>query len=176
VVHPQAGDHLEDIEALLAGQESVGHRRQRAQLHTAGGQPHPVRGHPVDLGDEHPDHRRARGGLHPEQLLHTEAVDELIEQRRDVVHPGDEGRPLRPRPELGVLLDAGVQVADHGPGVGDRLPVELQHQSQHAMGRGVLRAHIDDQALVVEVRAAEHRVPVAAGDVVDPSLGGLAGR
>src|ERR1700704_6524151 len=38
VVHPKAGDHLEDVEDQFAVAEPEGHHGQRADLHAAGGQ------------------------------------------------------------------------------------------------------------------------------------------
>jgi hypothetical protein len=61
--------------------------------------------------------------------------------------------------------------------VGDRLPLELQDESEHAVGGRVLRAHVEHEPLFGDrVAAAEHGVPVAAGDRVYPALRGLAGR
>ena len=62
---------------------------------------------------------------------------------------------LRPGAVLHVLLDAGVQVADAAAGLGDRLALELEDQPEHAVGRRVLRTHVDDDALL-DVR---RRVP-----------------
>src|ERR1700733_15341378 len=50
---------------------------------------------------------RARG--HAEQLLDAEAVGRLVEERRQVIGPGQERDALGPGAELGVLLDPGVQ-------------------------------------------------------------------
>ena len=69
-------------------------------------------------------------------------------ERREVVHPGAERHALHPGAELHVLLDAGVQVADAAAGLGHRLALELEDQPQHAVGRRVLRAHVDDDPLV----------------------------
>ena len=63
---------------------------------------------------------------------------------------------------LARLLHAGVQVPDDGLGAQHRLAVELEHEAQHAVGRGVLRAHVDDHRLVV----AALEVDVAGVDVV----------
>ena len=106
-------------------------------------------------------------------------VGRLVEERRQVVHAGDERRALHPGAELHVLLDAGVQVADAAPGLGDRLALDLEDQPQHAVGRGVLRTHVDDDALldaltVVGRQALDDLVPVAAADGEDLALGGLA--
>ena len=61
-----------------------------------------------------------------EQLLHGQAVGHLVEDRGDVVGAGHEGHALGPGAVLHVLLDARVEVADAGPGLGHRLAVELE--------------------------------------------------
>ena len=40
-----------------------------------------------------------------------------------------------------------MQVADPAAGLGDGLALDLQDQPQHAVGGGVLRAHVDHDAL-----------------------------
>ena len=80
----------------------------------------------------------------------------------EVVHPGDVGRPLDVGQLLARLLHAGVQVPDDGLGAQYRLAVQLEHEAQHAVGRGVLRAHVDDHRLVV----AALEVDVPGVDVV----------
>ncbi len=75
-------------------------------------------------------------------------VRRLVEQRREVVHPGAEGDALHPGAVLHVLLDAGVQVADAAPGLADRLALDLEDQAEHAVRRRVLRTHVDDDPLL----------------------------
>ena len=43
-----------------------------------------------------------------------------------------------------------MEVADHALGAQDLLAIQLQDYAQHAMGRGMLRAHIDDEFVGVE--------------------------
>ena len=74
---------------------------------------------------------------------------------------------------FGALLDTGVQVTDDGAGLFDRLALELEDQPEHAVGRGVLRPHVDDDVLVA-ADLAHHGVPVATGDGEDLALGGVA--
>ena len=174
VVHPQPGDQLEELQDLLALPEADRHHGQRADLHAAGGQRHQVRGDPVQLHQQDPDHGRPLGDVvgDPEQLLDPEAVRGLGEQRSQVVHPGAEGDALRPGPELHVLLDPGVQVADPAPGLGHRLAVDLEDQPEHAVRGRVLRAHVDDDPLLAEAGGLLGDLgPVAAGRGEDPALG-----
>ncbi len=99
----------------------------------------------------------ARSGMlvrDAEQPLHRQAVGGLVEDRRQVVRPGAERDALGPGPELHVLLDAGVQVADARAGLGDGLAVQGQDQPEHAVRGRVLRAHVDDDVLVPEESVA----------------------
>ena len=66
---------------------------------------------------------------------------------RDIVATVHEGAELVVAATLGELLDAAVQVAQRGLGRDDLLAVDLDEQTQHAVGRGMLRAHVDDEVL-----------------------------
>src|SRR5262249_20869520 len=110
-----------------------------------------------------------------EQSLDRQAVRGLVGQRRQVVRPGAERDALRPGTELHVLLDPGVQVADHRPDLGHRLAFEREDQPEDAVRRRVLRTHVDNQVLfsVAVGRLAnsgDDLVPVLASDVVDATL------
>ncbi len=175
VVHPQAGDQLEEVEDQLALAEAERHRGQRAELECPGGQADQVRADPVEL---HQDDADDRGPVRdvvgdPEQLLDRQAVGGLVEEAGQVVHAGDERRALGPAAVLEVLLDAGVQVADAAAGLLHALALELEDQPQDAVGGRVLRAHVDHDALVGHARVEGDAVPVAAGDGEDPALGGV---
>ena len=147
---------------------------QRTEFHAAGGQRHQVRGDPGQLHQQHPDHLGAHRNLDAQQLLDRHAVRGLVERRRQVVGPGDEGDALGPGAVLAGLLDAGVQVADDRPGLHDGLALEFEDQPQHAVGGRVLRTHVDDDAFVVlELGLGQQVVPVAAGDGEHPALGGV---
>lgn len=138
VVHPQARDELVDVENHFTITESVDHDRGGAEFHPAGGDAHEVRGQPVELHEEHADEGGAVGDLvlDAEELLDGETVGGLVEEGRQVIHARDEGRALRPRAELEVLLDTGVQIADAAAGLGDRLSVDLQDEAEHSVGGG----------------------------------------
>ena len=173
VVHPQAGDQLEQVEDQLALTEPEHRRRQRPELECPGAQADQVRADPVEL---HQDDADDRGPVRdvvgdPEQLLDGHAVGGLVEEAGQVVHAGDERRALGPAAVLEVLLDAGVQVADAAAGLLHALTLELEDQAQDAVGGRVLGAHVDHDALVGHARVEGDAVPVAAGDGEDPALG-----
>ena len=151
MVHPQARDHLEEPEPLLAVAPAVDHHRHRADVHAVGGEEQQVAGDPVELGEEHADPLRPLGDVlvDAEELLGGEAEHQLVEQRRGVVHPRDVGGALEVGEVLARLLHAGVQVADDRLGAQHGLALELEHEAQHAVGAGVLRPHVDDHRLVL---------------------------
>ena len=72
-----------------------------------------------------------------------------------------------------------MQVADPGADLGDALALEGEDQPEHAVRRGMLRTHVDDQALaarrVARVGGGDDLVPVLPGDGVDAALLGFAG-
>src|SRR5215469_4813776 len=117
VVHAQAGDQLEHVEHLLPLTHPVDEHRGGAELEAEGADPAEVRGDPVQLHQQHPDHARPlRDAVgDPEQFLHGQAVRGLVKDRHQVVGPGAERHALGPGPVLQVLLDAGVQVPDDWP-------------------------------------------------------------
>ena len=177
MVHPQTGDEFEQVQDLLALTETDRHDRERADLHAAGGNGHQVRGDAVELHQEDPhDLGLLRHvGLDAEQPLDAQHVRHLVVERREVVHAGAERDALDPGAVLHVLLDAGVQVPDAATGLGHGLALEFEDQPEHAVGRGVLGAHVDHDALgLVGVQALGDRVPVLTGDGEDLAVAGLA--
>ena len=74
----------------------------------------------------------------------------LAEQRADVLERVDLADDLVVVGVLAQLLDAAVEVAEDRVEVDDLLAVELEHDPQHAVGRRVLRAHVDEHLAVAE--------------------------
>ncbi len=175
VVHPQAGDQLEQVEDVLPHPDALQEDRCRPELEAERADPAEVRRDPVQLEHQHADDLGPLRDpvLDAEQSLHPKAVRRLVEQRRQVVGAGDERGALRPGPVLHRLLDAGVQVADRRAGVGDRLALKGEDQPEHAVRRRVLRPHVDDDLLVEAALAVlgDDLVPVATSHVVDTALG-----
>ena len=151
VVHPQAGDLLEEAQHLLALAPAVDHHRHGAEVHAVGREEQQVAGHPVELGHQHADPHRPLGDLlvDAEQLLGGEGERQLVEERAEVVHARDVRAALHVRQRLAGLLHPGVQVADDRLAAQHRLALQLEHQAQHAVGAGVRRAHVEDHRLVL---------------------------
>ena len=165
MVHPQAGDRLEDPQDLFPLPEPDRHHRRRTEFVTAGADRDEVGGDPVEFHEQHPDEGGPFGDVlgDSQRLLHREAVGGFLEERGGVVHPGAEGDALGPGAVLHVLLDPGVQEADASARFGDGFAVDLEHDPQDPVGGGVLGAHVDDDAFVVGAFGVRgDLVPVAA--------------
>ena len=184
VVHAQAGDALEDAQDFLAGAEADRHNRRGAHFVTGRADGDQVRGNAAQLHHEDADEGRALGDVlfDTEEFLDAEAVGGLLEEGGDVVHARAVCDALGPRAVLHVLLDAGVQVAGIDAGLADLLAVELEDETQNAVGRGVDGAQVHDDALGGDgLDLVQDVVPVAAlgedlGDVLDGQVGRAGGR
>ena len=148
-VHPLAGRHLEQVEDLLAVAEAVPEHRDRAEVERAGAQPDEVGHDPVELHVQHAQVLAAARHLELEQRLDGVAEGHGVEEVRQVVHPLDDRDDLPVGLVLGGLLDAGVDVADHRDDVAHDLALERGEQAQHPMRRGVVRAHVERQQLLL---------------------------
>ena len=123
--------------------EAVPEDRDRAQLERRGPQIHEVGVDPVELAQERPHPPRLLGRLHVEQLLDGEDEDQFVVLEGEVVDPRGVRDRLPPGLGLHVLLEAGVQVADHRAEADDLLPVQVDDQAQDAVRRRVVRPEVD---------------------------------
>ncbi len=151
VVHPQAGDRLEEPQDLLALAPAVDHHRHGAEVHAVGGHEQQVRRDAVHLGHEHADPGGSLGNLDTEEFLGGEGEGQFGEQRRGVVHPGDVGGALEVGQALGLLLHTGVEIPDDRLRAADGFTVHFEHEAKHAVSRRVRRTHVDQHGLVVLV-------------------------
>ena len=74
----------------------------------------------------------------------------LAEQRADVLERVEVADRLVVVGVLAQLLDAAMEVAEDRVEVDDLLAVELEHDPEHAVGRRVLRPHVDEHLAVAE--------------------------
>ena len=142
--HPLPADHLEKPQNVFALAEAIQEDRHRAQVHGVRAQPDQVR---VDAGQfvhQNPHPLRFRRDLQPQQLLHCQAVGQVVGHGAEVVDAVGQRNHLLVELRFAGFFDAGVQVADFGLHADDRLAINFEHQSQHAMRRRVLRPHVQD--------------------------------
>jgi hypothetical protein len=147
-VHPHAGDHLEQVEHLVALAQAVEEQRDGTQLDAGRAQEDQVAVDPVQLGEQGADPLRPLRHLDADQLLDGAHVGQLIGEEAQVVHPRGVGDALPVRLLLEVLLEPGVHVADVGVQADHHLAVEGDDQPQHAVRRRVVGPEVDrDQVL-----------------------------
>ena len=83
--------------------------------------------------------------LDAEELLGRETERVLLIDRRHIIEPVE----IRDRLQIGFLLDqlfgAAMQKADMRIDAFDHLTVKLEHETQHAMRRRMLRSEIDGE-------------------------------
>ena len=108
-------------------------------------EPDEMRVDAVQLAEERAHPRRLRRDLELEQLLDRADEDVLVVLEGDVVDALGVRDALPPRLVLHVLLEAGVEVADHRFDAGHVLAVEVDDQAEHAVRRRVVRAEVDRQ-------------------------------
>ena len=154
---------FEEGEDQLALPEPVQHHRKRPDVHALRGERNEMTGCAVELGHQDPDGLGPRWYLQAQQLLGGQREDQFIEQRSDVVHPGDVGASLHVHEVLTGLLHAGVQVADDRLDAANDLTLEFDLQAHDPMGGGVLGTHVDDHPLVFGDLVVEDVV------VIDPN-------
>ena len=119
---------------------------------------------PVQLAEQHSHPGRLRRDLDAEQLLDREHEDELVVLEGDVVDPLGVRDRLPPRLLLHVLLEAGVQVADHRAQADDVLAVQVDDEPQDAVRRRVVRAEVDLEDVVVVAQRRRTWSTVGIGD------------
>ncbi len=102
------------------------------------------------------------GGVMPSKLLDRHHVGVLVAHHRHVVETIHVADRLIERLALGELLGRPVQQADVRVGLLDDLAVHLQHQAQHAVRGGMLRAEVQREICGSAMEAT------LAGEAVDP--------
>ena len=143
-----AGDVLVDAGDVFTFAPAVEKHGEGADVEGVGAEPDEVGGDAGELVEEDTKPLRAVGDLEAEELFDGEAVAEIVGHRRQIVDAIGEGNDLLVELGLAGLLDAGVQVADVGGAGDDGLAVDLEDETEDAMRRGMLGAHVEDHGLV----------------------------
>ena len=98
----------------------------------------------------------ARGGTSiPSSFSDGQREPEVVEERRQVVHPIRVRDALLIGVALEVLLESRVEVADVRTALAHHLAVEVEHQAQHPVGGGVHRSHVQFHGAVADLHEVD---------------------
>jgi hypothetical protein len=130
-----------------------------------------VAGDALQLGDDHADRVDVGAGLDAHHLLDGQREAQGVAHGADVVEAVAVGEAPGIVDGLAVLLEAAVEVADVRPRRLHHLAVGLELDAQHAVRRRVLRAHVEDHVVRIEVVVGGGALPVLRARV-DGEAGG----
>ena len=88
-----------------------------------GAEPNKVRRDALEFDHHHADVLGALGNFEAEKFFDGEAIDQIVAERTEIVHPVGEGDGLRIGFVFAGFFDAGVEVAEVGYGFNDRFTV-----------------------------------------------------
>ena len=144
--HALAGELFQNTQDLFALAEAVKENAHRADIQRMRAEPDQVAVEPRKLRHHDTQPLRALRNFDLQQLFDRQAVNQIVREIRQVVDAIGQSQRLRPSQRFALLFDARVQKADVGSGGTDRLAFQFQHNAQHAMGRGMLRPHVQRHA------------------------------
>ena len=158
VHHARAADGFEELLDMLALNEAVHEgRSENAHILAVGAVEHHMAADAVELAEDDPDELRPLRHGEAHQLLGGHTEDELVVEVGQVVQAVEQGDDLAVVLPLAELLRAPVQVADDRLEVHHPLTIHAEDHAEHAVGRRVLRPHIDQHVHRLEVLAQRPR-------------------
>ena len=116
-------------------------------------------GNAVELRGDDPDVLGALRRFNASGALHHTGVTEIVGQGVQVVHTARIGHELRPGAVFSHLFVHTVDVAQHGLGLHNILPVHDDLDAQHAVRGGMLRPQVQDETLVGGTLGQEVHAP-----------------
>ena len=147
----RAAIFFENLQDLFPVAEGVKQRRHRSDIERVRAQPKLVAGNALQFRQDHANILRARRRFHVHQFFDRFAVAEPIRHGGAIVHAVDVGIEHRVGAVLGNFFHAAVQVSDDALGAENFFAVELQNDAQHAVRRRMLRPHINDEFVRIEI-------------------------
>jgi len=143
----RAGDLFEQPPDPLARFHHPEKHRRRAEFHRARGAAGQVIGDAREFAENDADVRATLGDLHAEEFLDGEREADVVQERRDVVQAVRVREHLRPGAALAHLLEAAVEVAGLHVAPDDGLAVDLEHDADRPVHRGMRGAHVEGERL-----------------------------
>ena len=114
-----------------------------------------MRGDALQLGAQHADDLRPFGNIDAAQLLHREAIRQVVTEIIEIIHAIGHHQRLEEGLRLHVFLDAGVQESNIRAAAHHFLAIQFQHQAQHSVRAGVLRPQVQHHGLPAGGAVAE---------------------
>src|SRR5262245_52764251 len=142
-MHAAARRTLVKYHQLLALLKAPQRWGERTHVHGLRGHVEQVRKEPADLRVEHADELPSLGHLQLEELLACKAERMLLIHRRHIIETIEIADGLQIGLVLNQLLSTAVKQPDVRIDAVHDLAVELQHQPQHTVRGGMLRAEVD---------------------------------
>ena len=112
-------------------------------------QPDQMRINTRQLVEHHAQPLCAWWDLQSQQLLYREHIAEIVGHGAEIVDAVRERHDLLVELGFAGLLNPRVQKSEVRHDADHILAVDLQQQSQHAVSRGVLRAHVQDHGAIL---------------------------
>jgi hypothetical protein len=142
--HAGAGHLFVNIHDSLPFPEAVDEDGHGADVESMAGEPDEMALEAGQLGQQDPDDLGPLGNQigDPEQFLYRQNIRQVVVHRRQIIEAVGQGKDLVVGAVLGKLFDAAMKKTDVRYGLDDNFPVKLQHQTQHPVGRGMLRSHV----------------------------------
>ena len=144
-MHPGARGTLIKHHQFFALFKAPERRRQGTDIHGLRRDIQQMRQKPPDFRKQDPDQLRPPWHGNPQKFLNRKRVSMLLIHRRDIIEPVKIRHRLQIRLRLDQLLRAAMKQSDMRINALDDLAIKLQHKTQHAMGRRMLRSEIDTE-------------------------------
>src|SRR5882724_10390559 len=149
---------LKNYQKFFALAETVEKRSARGMVQGMSAEPQEMAGDSLEFRQDCSNHARARWSFRHEQFFHRFAISQAAADGSDVVHTVDIGSELLVGAVFRDFLDTAVEIADDALRADNALAVELQLDAQNAVGRRMLRSHVDDEFI-----RAQQRLVIACG-------------
>src|SRR5687767_17983 len=105
-----------------------------------------------ELAGDDTQHRAALGDVYAPETLRAEGKRDIVADRVEVVLTVGPGDDLVVLAVLANLLEPAVEVADVRDAAHDRLALQLENQTKHPVGSGVLWPEVDEHMIGGELR------------------------
>src|SRR6185437_17117406 len=159
-VHACAGRTLIEHHQLLTFLETPQRRGKCTDVHRLCCYVEKMRKQASNFAKQHTDQLPAARDFEAEQLLRSQAECVLLIHRRNIVEPVEIADRLQVGLVFNQLFSAAMKKADVRIDAADDFAVEFQHETKHAMGRGMLGTEIDRE--VAKARSRHDELVVAA--------------